>query len=92
MIASGAGDRPALVPYVVYLLIAVNVLVFVQETRAADIDALIDGFATIPFDITNNVVLAPPSPPVPAFTILSAMFLHAGVLHLASNMPFLFAF
>ena len=40
--------RVPIFPFVVYLLIALNVYVFVQELRAADIDRFIDRFATIP--------------------------------------------
>ncbi len=80
------------IPFVVWTLIAVNVAVFVQEINAPDPDRFIDAFATIPYDITHGVVLAPPSPPLPALTILSAMFLHGGVLHIGFNMLFLFVF
>lgn len=81
-----------IVPFVVYGLIAVNVYAFVQEMRAANVDAFVNAFATIPYDITNGVVLAPPSPPVPLFTLVTAMFLHASILHIAFNMLFLFVF
>ena len=92
MIPIGDDRRLPIVPFVNYFLIAANVLVFVLEMRAPDIDAFVNAFATIPYNITNNVVLAPPSPPVPFFTIVSAMFLHASILHIAFNMLFLFVF
>ncbi|MEA2719236.1 MAG: hypothetical protein QOJ39_1100 [Candidatus Eremiobacteraeota bacterium] len=79
-------------PFVVYALIALNVFVFFQETSAPDTDRFINAFAAIPYDITNTVVLAPPSPPVPALTIVTSMFLHGGILHIAFNMLFLFVF
>jgi membrane associated rhomboid family serine protease len=92
LIPIGDDRRLPIVPFVVYALIAANVFVFVQETRAPDVDALINQFATIPYDITNNVVLPPPSPPVPALTIVTAMFMHASILHIVFNMLFLFVF
>ena len=92
MIPIGDNRRLPIVPVVVYALIAINVYVFVQEIRAADIDHFIDLFATIPYDITHGIVLPAPSPPVPALTILTAMFLHASILHIAFNMLFLFVF
>jgi membrane associated rhomboid family serine protease len=92
LIPIGDDRRLPIVPFVVYLLIALNVYVFVQEIRAPDIDRFIDLFATIPYDITHGIVLPPPSPPVPALTIVTAMFLHAGILHIAFNMLFLFVF
>jgi membrane associated rhomboid family serine protease len=92
LIPIGDNRRLPIVPFVVYLLIALNVFVFIQEIQAPDIDHFIDLFATIPYDITHNVVLPAPSPPLPALTILSAMFLHASFLHIAFNMLFLFVF
>jgi membrane associated rhomboid family serine protease len=92
LIPIGDDRRLPIVPFVVYLLIALNVYVFVAELRAPDIDAFIDLFATIPYNITHGIVLPPPSPPVPALTIVTAMFLHAGFLHIAFNMLFLWVF
>ena len=37
-------------------------------------------------------MLAPPSPPVPALTIVTSMFLHGSILHIGFNMLFLFVF
>jgi membrane associated rhomboid family serine protease len=92
LIPIGDNRRLPITPFVVYLLIALNVFVFGLEIRAPDIDAFIDLFATIPYDITHGIVLPAPSPPIPALTILTAMFLHASFLHIAFNMLFLFVF
>jgi membrane associated rhomboid family serine protease len=92
LIPIGDNRRLPIVPFVVYALIALNVFVFIREVSAPDIDAFINQFATIPYDITHGIVLPPPSPPVPALTILTAMFLHASFLHIAFNMLFLFVF
>jgi membrane associated rhomboid family serine protease len=92
LIPIGDGRRLPIFPFVVYLLIGLNVYVFLAELRAPDTDAFIDLFATIPYDVTHGIVLPPPSPPVPALTIFSAMFLHASFLHIAFNMLFLFVF
>ena len=92
MIPIGDDRRLPIVPFVVYSLIALNVYVFIVELRAPDIDAFIDLFATIPYDITHGVVLPAPSPSLPALTILTAMFMHASILHVAFNMLFLFVF
>jgi membrane associated rhomboid family serine protease len=92
LIPIGDDRRLPIVPFVVYLLIAANVYVFVLEARAPDIDRFIDLFATIPYDITHGIVLAPPSPAIPALTIVTAMFMHASILHIAFNMLFLFVF
>jgi len=92
LIPIGDDRRLPIVPFVVYLLIAANVYVFTLEARAPDIDRFINLFATIPYDITHGIVLAPPSPPIPLLTIVTAMFMHASILHIAFNMLFLFVF
>jgi membrane associated rhomboid family serine protease len=92
MIPLGDTRRLPIFPIVVYLLIAINVYVFVQELAAPDTDAYINSLAAIPYDITNNITLAPPSPSIPALTIVTSMFLHGSVLHIFFNMLFLFVF
>jgi rhomboid family protein len=89
-IGDDAGRR--IFPVVVYALIAANVYVFVQELNAPDTDAFINAFATIPYDVTQNVALPPPSPPVPPLTIVTSMFMHGSWPHLGFNMLFLFVF
>jgi membrane associated rhomboid family serine protease len=84
--------RVPIFPFVVYALIAINVYVFVQELGAPDTDRFINAFAAIPYDVTHSVVLPAPSPPVPALTIVTSMFLHGSILHIAFNMLFLFVF
>ncbi|MDB5029267.1 MAG: putative rane protein [Candidatus Eremiobacteraeota bacterium] len=84
--------RVPIFPFVVYALIAINVYVFVQELGAPDTDRFINAFAAIPYDVTHSVVLPAPSPAVPALTIVTSMFLHGSILHIAFNMLFLFVF
>ena len=84
--------RLRIVPFVTYAIVAVNVLVFLAEINARDVDAFINAFAAIPYDITHDVVLAPPSPPVPALTVVTSMFLHGGIAHIGFNMLFLLVF
>jgi membrane associated rhomboid family serine protease len=86
------GQRRPVFPAVVYALIAANVYVFARELGAPDPDAFVNAFATIPYDVTHGVVLPPPSPPVPALTIVTSMFLHGSIAHIAFNMLFLFVF
>lgn len=92
MIPFGEDRRLPIFPLVVYGLIALNIAVFVQELKAPSSDAFINAFAAIPYDITRNVVLAAPSPPVPTFTLVTSMFLHGSFLHIFFNMLFLFVF
>lgn len=92
MIPLGTATRTPTVPFITYAIIAANVVVFIQELYAPNTDAFIGAYALIPYDVTHNVVLPPPSPSVPALTLLSAMFLHASVLHILFNMLFLGVF
>jgi membrane associated rhomboid family serine protease len=92
LIPLGDDRRSATAPVVVWLLIAINVAVFVQEVTAPDPSAFIDRYAAVPYNILNGIVLAPPSPPAALLTIVTAMFVHAGIAHIGFNMLFLFAF
>jgi membrane associated rhomboid family serine protease len=92
MIPYSDARRPPIFPIVVYGLVALNVYVFVRELGAPDTDGYINSLAAIPFDITRNITLAPPSPPVPALTLVTSMFVHGSVLHIFFNMLFLLVF
>jgi len=80
-----------LIPVVVWALIVANAVVFVAGRTATDPATLVDAFAAVPYNITHGIVLPAPSPPLAALTMLSAMFVHAGLTHVALNMLFLFA-
>lgn len=81
------------VPIVTYAIVLANVWIFIQELQAGRyINAFINAFAEIPYDITHDVVLGPPSPPVPALTIVTSMFVHGGIAHIFFNMVFLLVF
>ncbi len=81
-----------MIPGVVYALLAANIWAFVAEWRAADPAAAIDAFAAIPWNLTHGLVLAAPSPPIPALTLVTSMFVHGSLSHIAFNMLFLVAF
>jgi membrane associated rhomboid family serine protease len=92
MIPIGDGTRSPIFPIVTYAIIAANVYVFFVEYSARDVDAFINAFAAIPYDITHDIVLGPPSPSIPGLTLLTSMFLHAGLFHIGFNMLFLAVF
>jgi membrane associated rhomboid family serine protease len=71
------------VPVVTYVLIAINVLVFLLELQAGN--AFIEKWAFIPARFTEN-------PPGDWVTLFSAMFMHGGWLHLGGNMLYLWIF
>jgi len=94
VVRSRAAARKAGLPIAVYLLIAVNVAVFLQEAAfpgARVREAFIDAYALIPFDLTHGVQLDPPAP-LTALTLVTSQFLHGSVLHIAVNMLVLLAF
>jgi len=92
MIPFGDHKRLPIFPVVVYGLIVINMLVFFQETSARDTEAIINAFASIPYDVTHQIQLAPPSPQPVYLTLITAMFLHGSLLHIFFNMLFLFVF
>jgi membrane associated rhomboid family serine protease len=75
------------IPFVNYALILLNVLVFVFQTFLGSYsDQFVNTFALIPANVTN--LLAPSS----LGHILTSMFMHAGLAHLAGNMLYLWIF
>ncbi|MBC5806276.1 MAG: rhomboid family intramembrane serine protease [Candidatus Eremiobacter antarcticus] len=84
-------------PAMTYSLIIVNVLVFVQEISASargsrQLDIFIHALGVIPYRISHHIQPPAPAPHPEILTLLTAMFLHAGVLHIAGNMLYLFIF
>jgi membrane associated rhomboid family serine protease len=74
-------------PVITYLLIAVNVLVFVWMLLASDAqEALVNHYAMVPAHFSDGVSLGDVG------TILTSMFMHAGLVHLAGNMLYLWIF
>jgi len=78
---SDASRRPRHFPFMTLLIIVVSLFVFVQELTNGD--AFVRAWAVIPADIVAGRHW---------ITILTAMFLHGGWLHIAGNMIFLWAF
>jgi len=74
-------------PIVTFILIALNIFVFVLQWMAgANQDALIYEYALIPGNLTTSINLDNVS------DIFSSMFMHAGFMHLAGNMLYLWIF
>ncbi len=91
MIPIGDERRVAIFPLSVYAIIAANIYVFYRELSTPAMDAFVNAYAVIPYDITHGIQLAA-SPHPQMFTILSAMFLHASFWHIFFNMLFLAVF
>src|SRR5262245_8482791 len=88
---------------VVFLLILLNIYVFLMEVRQGE--RFIAGYAAVPYEISHGVDLGrpvavrglgvvpqAPGPPPIYLTLLASMFMHAGLLHLAGNMLYLWVF
>jgi membrane associated rhomboid family serine protease len=94
------------VPVVTYALIAVNILVWLIELGLGD--RFINGYSTVPFEITHDTDLVGmqtvqaggqsipiqlyPGPSPIYLTLLTSMFMHASWLHIAGNMLYLWIF
>jgi membrane associated rhomboid family serine protease len=95
-------------PYVTYALIALNVFVFVFFQGLGANDRFTYAFSTIPQeirtgqDVAGNVpvelggergtIPLQPTPIAVYFTLITAMFMHGGLMHLLGNMWFLWIF
>jgi rhomboid family protein len=78
---SDASRRPTRFPLVTLAIIALNVVVFIFELSLGE--GFVTRWAVIPAEIVSGHRLP---------TILTAMFLHGGWLHIIGNMVFLWAF
>ena len=93
-------------PIVTYILIAVNVLVWLFELSGGE--RFINGYSAIPFEITHgtdlvttqSVVVGGQSISIPMYpgptpiylTLLTSMFMHASWMHIIGNMLYLWIF
>src|SRR5574341_275190 len=88
-------------PVVTYALIAINILVYLYQMANPEFTY---GYSVVPAEITqgrdiNNIVRVGGSSlrlyagPTPIYlTLLSAMFMHGGFMHIAGNMLYLWIF
>lgn len=84
-------------PYVNYILIALNIIVFIYYQQFGSNNAFLMSFATVPQEIlTGHDVVYEGRvgvTPIPVhLTILTAMFMHGGLAHLGGNMLYLWIF
>ena len=100
-------DRTS-VPIINYLLIAINLLVFVLLQGGGTNDKFTYAYSTVPQEIkTGEDIDRPvpiemgdqrgtidlqPTPPTVYITLLTSMFMHGGWMHLLGNMLFLWIF
>jgi membrane associated rhomboid family serine protease len=81
-------------PVVTVILLAINIAVFLYELSletAGRLDSFFIQFGMTPYEISNGVSLVPRNYPV-YLTLITAMFLHGGWLHIGGNMLYLWIF
>ena len=89
-------DDRTLTPFVNYILIAINIFVFIYYQQFGANNLFTLSFVTVPEEIltgrdVSNGILA--ATPIPVYgTILTSMFMHGGIMHLAGNMLYLWIF
>src|SRR5687767_1057901 len=83
-----------LTPVVTFCLVAINVLVFLYElSLGSGIETLFRSAGVVPLEFARNQDVPPPAPGgIYYTTLLTSMFLHGGLLHIGSNMLFLWVF
>src|ERR671933_2956792 len=90
------GERRRSFPWVMIALLLLNVLAFMFELGFPDPGALDNFFLSagvIPVEFTRGVNVGPPPPlGLTWTTLITSMFLHGGLLHIGSNMLYLFIF
>jgi len=83
-------------PFINYVLIAINILVFVFLQGMGGNEKFTYAFSTVPAEILTGKDIAAGSlepTPVPVyFTLITSMFMHGGWAHLLGNMLFLWVF
>jgi len=94
MIPLSDENPPRTTPYVTYALIAINIAVYLyQITLGSQVEGFIAACAFRPAELVTGQDLPPPSCVQPPWlTIFTSMFMHGGLMHIGSNMLFLWIF
>ncbi len=84
-------------PFVNYILIAVNIMVFIYYQQFGTNHAFLLSFATVPHEILTGTDVVYEGgmgrTPMPVhLTLFTSMFMHGGLMHLAGNMLYLWVF
>lgn len=80
-------------PYITYLLILINVALYIYElSLGKSLNLFVAKYGCIPFEITRASDITPYINFPVYITLLTSMFLHGSSLHLLGNMLFLYIF
>ena len=89
-------DNPTrITPYITYIFITVNVLVFIHEMslNSSQLNRFFQLYALVPEELTASFNGVSVNQPIPEWlTLISSQFLHGGFMHVAGNMLFLWVF
>src|SRR5207248_7059398 len=82
--------------WVMLTILAVNVIAFIFELSFPSSNSLDNFFLSagvVPVEFTRGLSVGPPPPfGITWTTLITSMFLHGGLLHIGSNMLYLFIF
>jgi membrane associated rhomboid family serine protease len=94
MIPIGDDPRRHTFPWVTLLLLLANVAVFAYELSLGprQLDRFIASAGTTPVEILSGRDFPPQAPVSVYVTLITAMFIHGGLMHVGSNMLFLWVF
>lgn len=82
-------------PYVTYVLITINIVVFIHEITLSSpqLERFFQLYAVIPRELTASFFGIPILQPIPEpLTLITSQFLHGGFAHIFGNMLFLWIF
>jgi membrane associated rhomboid family serine protease len=81
-------------PFIVYALIAINIVVFIHElSLGSGLNGFFQLYAVIPRELSASFAGTPVNQTVPEIlTLITSQFLHGGFMHIAGNMLFLWTF
>jgi membrane associated rhomboid family serine protease len=82
-------------PYVTYVLIGLNIAIFLYEINLSprELDIFFRLYAVVPQELTASLRGINVNQPIPEWmTLITAQFLHGGILHLGGNMLYLWVF
>jgi membrane associated rhomboid family serine protease len=90
-------DQPSFSkPYINYLIIALNVIVyflFEPPIRSRAFEAMTFQFGLVPYDFTHALARVPQYPlGANLLTVLTSMFMHGDIFHILGNLWFLWIF
>lgn len=93
MIPIGDNPRRHRFPVVMLLMVAANIAVFLyQLSLGRQVEVFVQALGVVPTELLSGVDEPPRTPGPLALTLFTSMFIHGGLLHIGSNMLYLWVF